>query len=273
MTVTDLILLLQLSGVTFPRPEASGKCCQAYADEERIDLMTLTQMFVLIFTAAALQFWPTSILFAWLDQQNFYGNPHQAVRPSRGQIYREVWIAWRTIAVSAATLLLPFYFFSDHVQGTKAPLIESLLVLVLLFLLHDTYFYWIHRWFHSKSGRWLHDEHHVTVTSVLTAYRMTALEVVLQNLFMVAMLFLLPIYGWVYHTYVFCFLLHNLYNHCGRELYPRWLRRSFLGHFLLGSTAHNFHHATGSMNYALYFTHWDRWMNTLSTHSNAVRAG
>lgn len=235
--------------------------------------MKLLIVFLFIFTVAALQFWPTGAIFAWLDRQTFYGRPHQALRPSQTQIRREYWLAWRTMAVSAATLLLPFHFFKERVQLAQGPILQSLLVLGLLFILHDTYFYWLHRWLHTKIGWWLHEEHHVPVTSVWTAYRMTALEVVLQNLFMVAMLFLLPIYGWVYHTYVAAFLLHNLYNHCGKELYPEWLRQSALGRFLLGSTAHNFHHSSGNLNYALYFTHWDRWMNTLSAHSTAVKVG
>jgi len=51
-------------------------------------------------------------------------------------------------------------------------------------------------------------------------------------------------------------------NHAGVEIYPR---NSFFKGFkkhVIGATHHDIHHRHAQKNFGLYFTFWDRWMNT-----------
>jgi len=53
-------------------------------------------------------------------------------------------------------------------------------------------------------------------------------------------------------------------NHLDIEIYPKGFEKHWLGKWLIGATHHSQHHAKFLTNYGLYFTFWDKWMNTES---------
>ena len=53
-------------------------------------------------------------------------------------------------------------------------------------------------------------------------------------------------------------------NHAGVEVYPRGFEKHWLGKWIVGATHHDLHHREFRFNYGLYFTFWDKWMNTES---------
>jgi sterol desaturase/sphingolipid hydroxylase (fatty acid hydroxylase superfamily) len=57
--------------------------------------------------------------------------------------------------------------------------------------------------------------------------------------------------------------LYNVYGHLGFEIYPKGLNKHWLGRWMNTSVNHNMHHQFFKGNYGLYFTFWDRVMNTL----------
>ena len=57
--------------------------------------------------------------------------------------------------------------------------------------------------------------------------------------------------------------LYNVYGHLGFEIYPKGLNKHWLGRWMNTSVNHNMHHQFFKGNYGLYFTFWDRMMNTL----------
>jgi len=138
-------------------------------------------------------------------------------------------------------------------------------VFPLMFLIHDTYFYWTHRLIHHpKLFRWFHLVHHrSTNPSPWAAYAFHPLEAFLESLIFVIFLFTIPMT--IAHLSVFFVmsLLYNVYGHLGFELYPAGFHRHWLGRWINTSVSHNLHHHYFKGNYGLYFLFWDRAMGTM----------
>jgi len=138
-------------------------------------------------------------------------------------------------------------------------------VFPLLFLVHDAYFYWMHRWIHHpRLFKVVHLMHHrSTNPSPWAAYAFGPIEAFLESFIFVIFLFMIPVTIW--HVFLF-FLLsiaYNVYGHLGFELYPKGFQRHWLGKWINTSVSHNQHHRHFKGNYGLYFLFWDRWMGTL----------
>lgn len=135
------------------------------------------------------------------------------------------------------------------------------LSIVLALLMHETLYYWLHRWMHIPGiFKWVHKVHHQSLTtSSWTAFSFHPLEGFIQMLMLAAIIWIIPL-----HYYVLLFLLilmsvSSIINHIGIDLYPKtgWFRKH-----IIGAKHHAMHHEHFTTNYGLYFTFWDRWMNT-----------
>ena len=135
----------------------------------------------------------------------------------------------------------------------------------LLLLIHDTYFYWMHRLIHHpRLFKLVHLVHHRSVNpSPWAAYAFHPVEAVLESLIFVIFLFTIPINWWHLFLFFVISLLYNVYGHLGYELYPAAFNKHWLGRWLNTSVSHNLHHHYFKGNYGLYFLFWDRMMGTL----------
>jgi sterol desaturase/sphingolipid hydroxylase (fatty acid hydroxylase superfamily) len=145
-------------------------------------------------------------------------------------------------------------------------------VFPLLFLMHDTYFYWMHRLIHHpKLFRLFHLVHHRSVNpSPWSAYAFHPLEAFAESLIFVIFLFTLPINTWHLFVFFLLSLVYNVYGHLGFELYPAGFHRHWLGRWVNTSVSHNQHHRHFRGNYGLYFLFWDRVMGTLRKDYDAA---
>jgi Delta7-sterol 5-desaturase len=139
------------------------------------------------------------------------------------------------------------------------------LSVVLTILVHDTYFYWMHRLIHSKKlYKWVHRIHHLSVNpSPWAAFAFHPLEAVLGAGIIVIVSFLFPIHPLAIGLFLLFMMAYNVYGHLGYELYPRGFSNSQVGKWINTSVNHNQHHQYFTGNYGLYFLFWDRWMGTL----------
>ena len=135
----------------------------------------------------------------------------------------------------------------------------------LMFVLHDTYFYWTHRLMHHKRlFRLFHLVHHQSTNpSPWAAYSFHPLEAVVEAGIFIVFLYTIPIHP--LHLFIFFFLMivYNVYGHLGYELYPKGFNKHSVGKWINTSVSHNQHHQYFKGNYGLYFTFWDRVMGTL----------
>ena len=134
----------------------------------------------------------------------------------------------------------------------------------LALVLHDTYFYWMHRWVHQpRIYRKVHLVHHQSVNpSPWTSYSFHFLEGVVEGLIIVFILLLIPMHPIALISFAFLSLIINVYGHLGYEIAPKWFRKSIFFPLVNTSIHHNLHHSTFRGNYGLYFRFWDRIMGT-----------
>jgi sterol desaturase/sphingolipid hydroxylase (fatty acid hydroxylase superfamily) len=136
-----------------------------------------------------------------------------------------------------------------------------------MLLVHDTYFYWAHRWMHHKSVfRLVHRVHHLSTNpSPWAAMAFHPVESVIEGSVIALIAFLFPVHPLAIGIFLLIMMIYNVYGHLGYELYPKGFSRSQIGRWINTSVNHNMHHQHVNGNYGLYFLWWDRWMGTLQT--------
>ncbi len=136
--------------------------------------------------------------------------------------------------------------------------------LVLCLVIHDTYFYWIHRAMHHKKiFRFTHLVHHESTNpSPWTSYSFQLLEAFLEGAVVILLVFILPLHATTIMVFAFVSFVVNVYGHLGYEIMPRQFRHSLLFEFINTSSYHNLHHLKFKGNYGLYFRFWDRLLKT-----------
>ena len=138
--------------------------------------------------------------------------------------------------------------------------------LVLAMVLHETYYYWLHRWMHyPKVFRIIHKVHHDSnITSPWTAFSFHPIEGIFQAIFLPLLLLIMPMHLYVILAQLTIMTLSSVINHLDIEVYPRNFHKNILGKWLIGATHHSLHHRQFKYNYGLYFTFWDKWKKTES---------
>ncbi len=137
--------------------------------------------------------------------------------------------------------------------------------LILMIILHDTYFYWAHRLMHHKKlFKYFHLVHHQSKNpSPWAAYAFHPLEGIVEAGVIFPIVFLIPHHVTTLIAFMFFMMVYNVYGHLGWELYPKGFSKNFSGKWINTSVNHNQHHKHVNGNYGLYFLYWDRWMGTL----------
>jgi len=217
---------------------------------------------------AGLAFW-----LADPSRRRPWGRPH--IERPQGfalglHVRRELRQSARTVLVFAAVHATVFglggYAHSQlYFRISDYPLWWLLACVPAMLLLHDTFFYWLHRAMHlpalfARMHRPHHDSLHPTA---FAAYSFGWLEALAEALIVVAILFILPVHPLALVVFQTVSIAYNAYGHCGREFYPRHVGQSRWGRWLNTSSLHAHHHRHGRGNYGLYFTLWDRLMGTL----------
>lgn len=143
------------------------------------------------------------------------------------------------------------------------PLAYNILSLPLILLLHDSYFYWIHRLMHHRLlFKRFHLIHHRSRTPTpWAAYAFAPGEAALMAIFAPIATTFVPFHPVVVFTFLAIMILRNATGHSGIEFHPKtWVDGPL--DCLTTVTHHDLHHQRARGNYGLYFTWWDRWMGT-----------
>jgi lathosterol oxidase len=144
--------------------------------------------------------------------------------------------------------------------------------LFISMLLHETYYYWIHRWMHKPAVfRIIHKTHHESnTTSAWTAFSFHPLEGLLQAIILPAIIIFLPMHLSVLILQLTLMTFSSVINHLEIETYPPNFHKHFLGKWIIGATHHSLHHKQFRYNYGLYFTFWDKITGTESPKFSAL---
>ena len=210
------------------------------------------------------------ILFYLLFPNRFNRFKIQQRLASHKDYIREVWHSMQsTLVFTAIALLIWFTPFKAYTQvyddaSNTYPFWYLSVNVVLSLILHDTYFYWLHRLLHHKSMyKYTHQVHHQSINpSPWTSYSFHIIEAIAEGLVLVVIVLIIPMsqLGMLLFT-VSAFII-NVYGHLGYEITPKWFRFTWLFEIFNTSVHHNMHHSKFKGNYGLYFRVWDRLMKT-----------
>ncbi len=135
---------------------------------------------------------------------------------------------------------------------------------IAVLILQDTYFYFTHRLFHHPYlFRWLHQGHHRSLqTTPWTSFAFDPPEAMIQSLFLIGIVFLLPIHFITLIAVLTTMTVWAVLNHLGIDRLPLSFPHHWLGRWFIGPAHHSLHHIKYTKHYGLYFTFWDQFFNT-----------
>lgn len=139
--------------------------------------------------------------------------------------------------------------------------------LIVFMLLHETYYYWLHRWMHKPAVfKIVHKVHHESnIASPFTAFSFHPIEGFLQAIFLPVMLMILPMHYYVIIIQLTIMTFSSVINHLDIDIYPKD-PENLLTKWVIGAAHHAEHHQFFKYNYGLYFTFWDKIKKTERPH-------
>jgi Delta7-sterol 5-desaturase len=134
----------------------------------------------------------------------------------------------------------------------------------IVLLLQDAYFYFTHRLFHHVIlFPWLHQGHHRSrYPTPWTSFAFDPLEAMVQSLFLVGIVFVLPLHFITLIAVLTTMTVWAVLNHLGIDRLPLSFPHHWLGRWFIGPAHHSTHHLKYTMHYGLYFTFWDKLCGT-----------
>lgn len=208
----------------------------------------------------------TSGLFAWITAR---------VRPGRyaglePQIHRE--IGWSLLSAAIYGVPAGVVAWGWQARGWTRiytdvdvyPLVWLPGSLLVYLFLHDTWFYWTHRWMHRPAPfRVAHAVHHASrPPTAWAAMSFHPIEALTGAVVVPALVFLVPIHVAVLGLVLTIMTVMGITNHMGWEMFPRRLVHSAAGRWLITASHHQRHHESYRCNYGLYFRFWDHLCGT-----------
>lgn len=168
--------------------------------------------------------------------------------------------------VPAVLLFTPLIQFTQYYKSIHGhSMLWFWLAFPFMFIVHDTYFYWMHRLMHHpKLFKQFHVLHHrSTNPSPWAAFSFQPSEAFFEAGIFVLLIVMMPLH--LIHLFIFflVMMVYNVYGHLGWELYPRGFSRHPIGKWINTSVNHNQHYQYFKGNYGLYFLFWDRLMGTI----------
>lgn len=195
----------------------------------------------------------------------------QELFPETRDYVREIFYSVLTIGIFSAVPLVILqvpaikahtFFYRDISQHGWS---WFFLAFPIMLLVHDAYFYWMHRLMHRpRLFRIFHLVHHrSTNPSPWAAYAFHPFEALLEAGIFAVFLFTMPVTPLHLGSFFLFMIIYNVYGHLGYELYPKGFSRHWLGKWINTGVNHNQHHQYFKGNYGLYFLWWDRWLGTI----------
>lgn len=228
---------------------------------------------VKIFSMSALRYFVLAgipfLLFYGLLPARFKHFKIQQRLASKKDFLREIWYSMQsTLVFTGITIVLLFtpvrQYTMIYAHIHDFPLWYIGVSLVLSLVIHDTYFYWMHRLLHHKRlFKRAHLVHHQSINpSPWTSYSFHFLEAVAEGGVLVVITCVMPMHPLTILLFTISGFIINVYGHLGYELMPRKFRHTWLFEVVNTSVHHNLHHKKFRGNYGLYFRVWDRLMGT-----------
>ncbi|MBK9486286.1 MAG: sterol desaturase family protein [Chitinophagaceae bacterium] len=189
--------------------------------------------------------------------------------PAKADYYREIFYSLLTFLIFSVTpLVLNNSYIKPYTTIYRDIHQHSMfyfwMVFPMMLVLHDTYFYFAHRiMHHPKLFSFFHVVHHKnTNPSPWASFAFQPTEAFIESgiIYLFALTF--PVHVIHLLSFLIFMTIYNVYGHLGFELFPKGANRHWFLKWFNTSVNHNMHHQYFKGNYGLYFTWWDKIMNT-----------
>jgi lathosterol oxidase len=231
-------------------------------------------LFVIIFTRYLLT---ASVSYMFFYRWSGHGYAKIDPKPPQAkQIKKEILWSISTSAIFAlAGLAIIALWNAGHitVYSIEEPInifLAGLSFIALVFL-HETYFYFTHRWMHRpRIFAIMHRTHHESKSPTpFAAFSFHPYEAIIEAAILPLLALLVPAHAFVFLAFLMFMTVLGVTNHLGFEIYPKGTAANWFGRWWIGAVHHQQHHERVSCNYGLYFTFWDQ---LLGTHREDYRA-
>ena len=195
-------------------------------------------------------------------------HPERRIQPGRDGMRRaraEIMESVASIAMTAAclaaalTLTLNGWTLWAPLETGVVTVLGMLAVTTFLF---DGWFYWMHRLLHTKWFWRFHRDHHRAIApTVWSSDSQSVVETFLTQLFLIVAAVLLPVPALALVIHRVVDHVNSQFGHAGFEYFAGPGAR--FPSPMLCATFHDRHHSRFTVNYANFFSIWDRWMGTL----------
>jgi lathosterol oxidase len=189
--------------------------------------------------------------------------------PSARHIAREIRMSLVSILVFAlmGTVLYELYRAGwTSIYWEPQPYAPTYMIVsvFLCIVLHDTYFYWTHRFMHWRPVfKYLHAGHHKSLTPTPWAiFAFQPAEAAIQFFGIMLLVIFVPLHPLSLLAFLWLDSQMNTAGHTGFEVVPRFISRSAWYQGLNTVAHHDAHHTHPHKNFGSFFNVWDRWMGT-----------
>jgi lathosterol oxidase len=204
--------------------------------------------------------------FAWLTRRRLPGLYDGQGR----QIRREIGWSLASALIYGAPAGLLAWGWQEHgwtrvyTNAAAFPLWWIPVSVFLYLFLHDSWFYWTHRWMHRPTlFRVAHAVHHASrPPTAWAAMSFHPWEALTGAVVIPALVLAIPIHVGALLFVLGVMTVMGVTNHMGWELFPGWLVKGRAGAWLITASHHQRHHQQYGCNYGLYFRFWDRLCGT-----------
>lgn len=210
------------------------------------------------------------LIFYVIFRRRFFFKKIQQKFPANSDYFRELGYSLLTMLIFSSVIVFlnspTIVIYTTRYQSIdEYGWFYYFSVFPILFIMHDLYFYIMHRIMHHPSlFKYIHLVHHKSTNpSPWAAYAFHPLEAIIEQGIVVIFYFSLPIH--ISHLAIFFLfsIVYNVYGHLGYELYPKGFNKTWIGRWINTSVNHNQHHQYFKGNYGLYTLIWDRIFGTI----------
>jgi Delta7-sterol 5-desaturase len=171
-------------------------------------------------------------------------------------------------ALSAATVITAYQSGATrlYTDVNQYPLWYLGASYIMMLVLQDTYFYFLHRLFHHPQlFRWWHQGHHRShQPTPWTSFAFDPPEAIAQAALLVGLIFIIPLHFITVIAVLSTMTVWAVVNHLGLDQLPLNFPHHWCGRWFTGAAHHAIHHRQYNLHYGLYFTFWDRLLGTQS---------
>lgn len=206
--------------------------------------------------------------YVWKKKDFLYLKIQQKF-PGREHIIREAKYSFFTIIIFGLVILPVMWATRQRYTLVYYPINKYgygyyLLSIILMVVLHDTYYYWTHRFLHwKKIFRYVHKIHHLSLNPTpLSAYALHPVEALINVGVIPLIVFTIPYHVSAITIFSAYTLMMNVGGHMGYEFFPKGFTRNKWLKWHNTATHHNLHHRHVKYNFGIYFNFWDIIMKT-----------